>query len=229
LIDTFGPPQGTFQARKFVYLGNDLTPILDWLSTDAPTFSGLTNNLDDGAVRMSGFINVGVPGSLNIGTTSDDGSRITIGGVDVVNNDGSHGDATVDSTVFFAEAGLYPIEITYFNGDWTSDSTADGSPAGVNHSGNPDPAVHGGANFHLRVAGADITTNRVAMFFPPVIAPTVSVSRSGGSIQISFPSGFRLQRTTNLASPISWTDAATTSPFPVPPGTAFEFFRAISP
>src|SRR2546422_6042570 len=40
-------------------------------------------------------------------------------------------------------------------GDWTSDGTG----ANLNHSGNPDPSVHGGANFHLRVTGTDVTTN----------------------------------------------------------------------
>src|SRR5438034_4245423 len=67
--------------------------------------------------------------------------------------------------VVFAAAGLYPIEITYFNGDWTSDGTG----ANLNHSGNPDPSVHGGANFHLRVAGADVTTASGVMFHPALI------------------------------------------------------------
>ncbi|MBI4660555.1 MAG: hypothetical protein HY735_17095, partial [Verrucomicrobia bacterium] len=168
LIRTFGPPNGTFRASRFVYLGNDLTHITNWLGADASSFVGATNNFDDGAIRLSGFINVAAPGTVNIGTTSDDGSRIKIGGLDVINNDGSHGDVTLDTNVVFTAAGLYPIEITFFNGDWTSDGTG----AKLNHSGNPDPGVHGGANFHLRVAGADVTTNRAAMFFPAAPAVT---------------------------------------------------------
>src|SRR5206468_6280596 len=112
----------------------------------------------DAGFRMSGFINVPAAGALNIGTTSDDGSRIKIGGIDIINNDGGHGDATVDATVNFLAAGLYPIEITYFNGDWTSD--------GNNHSGNTDPGVHGGADFHLRIGGNNVTPSQTGIFFP---------------------------------------------------------------
>src|SRR4029078_6922930 len=89
--------------------------------------------------------------------------------------DGTHGDVTMDTDVNFAAAGLYPIEITYFNGDWTSDGTG----ANLNHSGNPDASVHGGANLHLRVAGADVTTNLAKMFYSDagsiVILPNYSV------------------------------------------------------
>src|SRR5678815_879285 len=136
-------------------------------TNDTASFVGTTNNLDDGAIRFSGFINVTNAGVIKLGTTSDDGSRITIAGIDVINNDGSHGDVTMDTNVNFSAAGLYPIEITYFNGDWTSDGTG----ANLNHSGSTDPALHGGANFHLRVAGADVTPARAAMFHSP--APVI--------------------------------------------------------
>src|SRR5690242_9360577 len=48
LINGFGPPSGTFKATQFVYLGNDLTGITNWLGADAKSFAGSTNNLDDG-------------------------------------------------------------------------------------------------------------------------------------------------------------------------------------
>src|SRR5881628_832001 len=169
LINGFGSPSGTFQATRFVYLGNDLTHVTNWLAADAGSFVGATNNLDDGVFRFSGFINITNAGTVRLGTTSDDGSRITIAGIDVINNDSGHGDATVDTNVVFAAAGLYPIEITFFNGDWTSDGTG----ANLNHSGNPDPSVHGGANFHLRVAGADVTAARAGIFYSA--APVVAV------------------------------------------------------
>src|SRR6266516_1740770 len=184
LINGFGRPNGTFRAREFVYLGNDLTPITNWLAGDAASFVGTTNNLDDGAIRLSGFINVATPGTVNLGTTSDEGSRITIGGLDIINNDGSHNDVTMDTNVVFVAAGLYPIEITYFNGDWTSDGTG----ANLNHSGNPDPSVHGGANFHLRVTGADVTTNLVTMFFP--VAPAGALPAELGQTVNGFQDDF---------------------------------------
>src|SRR5688500_12282071 len=78
-IRGFGTPTGTFRATRFVYLGNDLTPVTTWLAADAGSFVGATNTLDDGAFRFSGFINVTNAGLLSLVTTSDDGSRITIG------------------------------------------------------------------------------------------------------------------------------------------------------
>ena len=71
----------------------------------------------------------------------------------------------MDADANFLAAGLYPIEITYFAGDWTSD--------GNNHSGSPLAALHGGDNFHLRVAGADITPEQVAALFHPPAPPPV--------------------------------------------------------
>ncbi|MGE3310226.1 MAG: PA14 domain-containing protein [Limisphaerales bacterium] len=190
-IRDFGLPSGTFQAGRLTYTGNDLTPIADWLATDAGSFKGGAGDLDDAAFRFTGYINVNAAGPVQLGTTSDDGSRINIGGLDIVNNDGSHGDATVDVAVNFEAAGLYPIEVTYFNGDWTSDNSPDGSPEGVNHSGNPDPSVHGGANFHLRVNGATVTATTLRMFHttapvafvPPELAVLPPLTTAGGSLR----------------------------------------------
>jgi hypothetical protein len=178
-IQGFGPPTGTFDAKRLSYTGNDLTSVTTWLAGDAPTFSGTAGNLDDGAFRFSGFINIAQAGVLRIGTTSDDGSRIKIAGIDIVNNDGSHGDATVDENVNFEAAGVYPIEITYFNGDWTSD--------GNNHSGNPDPSVHGGANFHLRINGATITPAQVQTYLYTVPGPNYIHQKFSAGAPLDIP------------------------------------------
>src|SRR2546422_8089265 len=69
-------------------------------------------------------------------------------------------------------------------GDWTSDGTG----ANLNHSGNPDPSVHGGANFHLRVTGVDVTTNSVKMFFP--VAPAGALPAELGQIVNGFQDDF---------------------------------------
>src|SRR5262249_41660609 len=143
----------------FSYSGNDLTPVTDCLGADSGSYVGGPGNMDDGAFRFSGFLNITTPGILNLGATSDDGSRIKIGGIDIIQNDGSHSDPTMDMDVNFAAAGLYAIEITYFNGDWTSD--------GDNHSGNPDPSAHGGATFRLRIGGSDITPEQVNRLLIP--------------------------------------------------------------
>jgi hypothetical protein len=58
---------------------------------------------------------------------------------------------------------------------------------------------------------------------------TLEITREAGNIVIQFPSGFRLQRTSNLLAPITWTDVAGSSPYTVPPGGAAEYYRGISP
>jgi hypothetical protein len=167
-IAGFGPADGIFKATRFGYSGNDLDLVRTWLGDDGASFVGNTNNLDDAAFRLRGFINVLTAGTIKLGLQSDDGSRITIGGVDIVAFDGFHGLSSQDFDVNFLEAGLYPIEFTYFNHDWTFD--------GDNHSGNPDPSVHGPAQFFLSVNGALVTLNpeTAAMFHEtgPTLPPT---------------------------------------------------------
>jgi hypothetical protein len=165
-IGTFGPPTGTFTATRFLYLGNDLTTVSEWLGSDYSSYVGPAGNLDDGAFRFTGFINVPAPGTVNIGTDSDDGSRIKIGGLDVIDNDGGHGDQVRDMDVNFAAAGLYPIEITYFNGDWTDPN---------------NPASHGGANFRLRMANANITPAGVATLFTTMPDDLPNLAQVGGN------------------------------------------------
>src|SRR5205809_6894474 len=57
LINGFGRPNGTLRATQFVYLGNDLTHITNWLASEVGSFVGTTNNLDEGAIRLSSYIN----------------------------------------------------------------------------------------------------------------------------------------------------------------------------
>src|SRR5882672_8884928 len=195
-INGFGTASGTFKATKFVYLGNDLVAMPGYLSDDALSYVGPAGNLDDGAFRFKGYVNITAPGTLNIGTISDDGSRIKIGGVDIFNNDSGHGDATVDADVNFAAAGLYPIEITYFNGDWTSD--------GNNHTGNPDPGAHGGANFHLRMGGADVTASGVSKFYPTAPLPGLSVGLNFGADDNGAALGLALADVAGVEPQANW-------------------------
>jgi hypothetical protein len=161
-INAFGPPTGTFNATRFSYTGNDLSAVPAYLLEDAASFVGTPGNLDDGALRFRGFINVATAGIINMGVTSDDGSRITIAGIDIAERDGSHGDETQDMDANFLEAGLYPIEITYFNGDWTDPAAAGCSS---DHDPSPTCTAHGGANFHLRIGGATISAAQVQSLF----------------------------------------------------------------
>jgi hypothetical protein len=57
----------------------------------------------------------------------------------------------------------------------------------------------------------------------PIAAAELEITREGGNIVISFPSGFRLQRAASLDAPVTWTDVAGTSPYTVPPGGTAEY------
>jgi len=134
-------PQGRFVATTMTYTGNDLTPILEWLGDDSGSFIGAEGNLDDGIFQFSGFLNVAEAGQHAFRSSSDDGSVVRIGNQIVVNNDGGHGapGPAPDGKAFFPVAGLYPIEVAYFNGDWTNDG-----------------GDHGGANIELTMNGESI-------------------------------------------------------------------------
>ena len=134
-------PQGRFVATTMTYTGNDLTPILEWLGDDSGSFIGAEGNLDDGIFQFSGFLNVAEAGQHSFRSSSDDGSVVRIGNQIVVNNDGGHGSPgpAPDGNAFFPVAGLYPIEVAYFNGDWTNDG-----------------GDHGGANIELTMNGESI-------------------------------------------------------------------------
>lgn len=167
-IDSFGAPTGTFEAHGLSYLGNDLTDIPTWLAGDAATFTGPpSSNLDDGAFRFLGFLYIPTAGTYNYGTNTDDGSRIRIGSVEVVNNDSGHGDRTRSSDVSFTDAGLYPFQVDYFNGDWTD--------AGGNH---------GGANFRLLESGAPITETNLYRNVPEPSAVLMGLASLGGMLAL---------------------------------------------
>ena len=102
---------------------NDLTPIRDWLLADGESYVGADGNMDDGILSFTGYIRIDSPGEVDLRSESDDGSIIWIAGEKVVDNDGSHGapGPAPDGTYNFESAGLYPIEIAWFNGDWTND------------------------------------------------------------------------------------------------------------
>jgi hypothetical protein len=116
-------PQATFLSSNVNYTGNDLTPILDWLGEDGASFDGEEGDLDDGMIQLRGLIQIETAGWHDFQSASDDGSVLWIGNQVVVNNDGGHGapGPQPDGSAFFTRPGLYPIELAWFNGDWTND------------------------------------------------------------------------------------------------------------
>ncbi|MEM9051146.1 MAG: PA14 domain-containing protein [Bacteroidota bacterium] len=65
------------------------------------------------AIRYSGTISISAADTYTFYTTSDDGSRLSINGATVVDNDGLHGAVTQSGTIDLS-IGSYPIEVLFF-------------------------------------------------------------------------------------------------------------------
>ena len=131
-------PQGRFISTNVNYSGNDISPILEWLGDDAGSFVGTEGELNDGLIQFKGYVAIDEAGLHTFRSASDDGSVVFVGNQVVVNNDGGHGapGPAPDGSAFFPAAGLYPIEVAWFNGNWTNDA-----------------GDHGGANIDLTMDG----------------------------------------------------------------------------
>ena len=70
-------------------------------------------NSEHYGLRFRGFLKVPREGLYTLSTTSDDGSRLTIGEQVVVNNDGLHGVLKRGGLIRLKQ-GLHPVEVTFF-------------------------------------------------------------------------------------------------------------------
>ena len=68
---------------------------------------------DSFSIRFTGFINITTAGSYTFYTTSDDGSKLYIDGVQIVNNDGNHGSQERNGSVTLT-TGFHDIEVLFF-------------------------------------------------------------------------------------------------------------------
>ncbi|WP_100611209.1 PA14 domain-containing protein [Confluentibacter lentus] len=116
------PSHGLFMATKLNYAGNELTPMVDWLKEDSASlemyYETEIANIDECLFSFNGFISIPEKGEVDFYISSDDGTILTIGGQKVIVNDGyraAPGPSPSGKAVFM-KAGLYPIEILYYNG-----------------------------------------------------------------------------------------------------------------
>ena len=65
--------------------------------------------------RFTGYLNITTGGSYQFQTTSDDGSRVSLDNVMMVDNDGRHGTRTVTGTTQTVNAGGHFLEVKYFD------------------------------------------------------------------------------------------------------------------
>lgn len=76
------------------------------------------------AVVFTGYVEVPADGIYTFRLTSDDGSRLFIGDLIVVDNDGRHGTREVGGQVIL-EAGHHPLRLEYFQGTGFQDLQLD--------------------------------------------------------------------------------------------------------
>ncbi len=106
---------------------------------DTPTATGVASSItptdydtaDDFALKFSSELTVTTGGTYTFSTSSDDGSKVFINGVEVVDNDGLHGTATASGSITLPP-GEHLVEIIYFenNGGNTLSGTISGPDTG---------------------------------------------------------------------------------------------------
>ena len=68
---------------------------------------------DNFSIRYTGSIIIRTDDTYTFYTTSDDGSKLYINGIEVVDNDGAHGNRERSGSIFLSE-GIYPISVEFF-------------------------------------------------------------------------------------------------------------------
>jgi hypothetical protein len=116
------------------FLQNDGSTLADFLGTDADflPFDPTTRGIAENVYKFVGYFAANAGESLRLGVGSDDGFRLTIGGVDL-GSANDRGFAFTFADVTFEESGLYPITLAYYaNGQGQSGVLfAQETPAGI--------------------------------------------------------------------------------------------------
>jgi hypothetical protein len=126
LISSSGGPTATFTTTEVCFPDCAGTSISDsttvpsllngHVSNFAYTAAGGTGptSIDHSAMVMNGYIAITQVGTYTFNLGSDDGSQLTIGGTQVINNDTDHSYQVNSGTATFTQTGLYAINISYF-------------------------------------------------------------------------------------------------------------------
>ena len=120
-----GTPAGRWHWRYYEGTWDRLPDF----STLTPVAAGETDHLglemrrrDLGfGIGFDGVLNVPVRGIYTFHLSSDDGSRLTIGGTNILDNDGVHDSMDVKTLVVPLEAGCYSLKLDYFQNGGGSD------------------------------------------------------------------------------------------------------------
>lgn len=133
---------------------------INWAA--APEYSGHVKNFtlaprtqeDFFNFEYHGYLYINTPGTYYFQTISSDGSRLTLDGTVIINNDGVHGSRTNTSAAINLTAGPHTINLKYFELDEAHVLTVRwrGPDAGTSYVNIPDAALKSGSPTSGRMA-----------------------------------------------------------------------------
>ena len=148
-------------------------------------FSGSSDTF---GFRYTGYIYIETTGLYTFSTTSDDGSKLSIDGNEIVDNDGIHSALTESGQLNVVAPGYYPIEILYF--DKTGDDILAVTVSGPD-TGNVEMDLFAsglvGHSLRTDTATIDITVNPVndAAAIAGVVAGTLTEDETAPELTAS--------------------------------------------
>jgi hypothetical protein len=165
---------------------------INW--TSMPEFTGTVGNFtlaprtqeDYFNFEFYGYLYINNPGTYNFRTISDDGSRLQIDNVVVVNNDGVHGNRTITSATQTLNSGSHEINLKYFEYDGTQTLIVQyyGPDSGNKWINIPDAALKSGspgssarmASEQIVEAEPEISSFEVEVFPNPTVPGNINLT-----------------------------------------------------
>jgi hypothetical protein len=186
-------PANTVNGLDYKYYEASSYTVVPVFSGLTPAKSGTTSNIsislanraEHMAFNFAGFINVPTDGQYTFYTNSDDGSKLYIDNVLVVNNDGLHSAAEKSGSIGL-KAGKHAISIGYFNQTGGEILTASYAGTGISKQAIPSSAFYRiqpgfAASVSAPVISENVTSAQVEVkAYPNPFSDHIEVSISGG-------------------------------------------------
>jgi len=126
-IATSGGPTATFTTTTVCFPNCNLSTVTDSATSLSTLLNGNATNLmytvppsqipttvDHSAMVLTGYIAIAQAGTYNFNLASDDGAQLTIGNQTIITGGAMHSFEIDSGSAVFAAAGLYAINIQYF-------------------------------------------------------------------------------------------------------------------
>lgn len=126
-ISTSGGPTATFTTTTVCFPNCNISTVADSTTSFASFLNGNATNLiytvpasqiptttDHSAMTLTGYIAITQAGTYNFNLAADDGAQLTIGNQTIIAGGAMHSFAIDSGSAVFATAGLYAINIQYF-------------------------------------------------------------------------------------------------------------------